>query len=83
MYWETVSHTSKIQPDTSACYLQKYFQQMDVNNNFDSFSEEFVPHQDTICIPKNLNNALLLLDHSPAYSSNDVRTGKNCVSETH
>jgi hypothetical protein len=47
------------------------------------FQKEFVPHQDTICIPKNLNNALLLLDHSPAYSSSNVRTGKNCVSETH
>jgi len=47
------------------------------------FQKKFVPHQDTICIPKNLKNALLLLDHSPAYSSNDVRTGKNCVSETH
>jgi len=47
------------------------------------FQKEFVTDQDTICITKNFNNALLLLDHSPAYSSNDVLTGKNCVSETH
>jgi hypothetical protein len=84
MYWETVVyHTRKIQHDNSAGYLQKYFKHLDVNNNFDSFLERVHTHQDTTWIPKNLNNALLLLNHSPVYSSNYVLTGKNCVSETH